>query len=387
MVDTPLKDLLSKYFYKTATVDEQKVLFELLEEDIYKEQVLAIMAELYAGDWDALEDIDFNRQVILEEILSSYSERKVVPWKKWAAYSASIVLVLGIWFFIQKDGTNRARTELVQTQDIPAGGNKAILTLDNGTKIILDSLSEGSVLEEGSIRIVKSDDGQLTYEMSSGDNTVLTYNTIKTPTGGFYQVILPDGTHVWLNAESSLRFPTMFKGPDRKVELTGEGYFEVAKNAEQPFIVSVGETQVKVLGTHFNVNAYALAKGVNTTVLEGRVAVGIGETVQHVNPGQQLKWYKNRPAVLLENVDLSQEVAWKHGYFCQNSIPLRDLMEEVKRWYGVQVEYEAPINPEFVIRIRKDVSLGQLLTVLELTGEVKFNLTNKTLKVMEAKHL
>jgi len=292
-------------------------------------------------------------------------------------------LVLGLYFIFQNDRTKEVVTELVQQNDIPAGGNKAVLTLGDGKRVILDGLTEGAILQEGPIKITKSSDGQLTYSISPDEQLKISYNSVETPTGGFYQILLPDGTHVWLNSQSSLRFPTAFRENERRVELTGEGYFEVAKNPSKPFIVMAGDTRVQVLGTHFNINSYAIGESTSTTVLEGKVAVGNGRTQQHVVPGQQLTVFKNKPSILSQGVDLAQVVAWKDGYFCKKSIRLQDLMNEVERWYGVKVQYQEPLAAEFVVKLRKDISLKELLTVLELTGEVKFNLTNKTLKVMK----
>ncbi len=387
MIDKEFQDLLLKYFYKSASESERKALFELLSKEEYREQAQAIMEDLYNQEWDALEDIDFNRQEVLNSIISSpaSSEKKVIHWKRWTMYAASILLVLGLYFIFQNDRTKEVVTELVQQNDIPAGGNKAVLTLGDGKRVILDGLTEGAILQEGPIKITKSSDGQLTYSISPDEQLKISYNSVETPTGGFYQILLPDGTHVWLNSQSSLRFPTAFRENERRVELTGEGYFEVAKNPSKPFIVMAGDTRVQVLGTHFNINSYAIEESTSTTVLEGKVAVGNGRTQQHVVLGQQLTVFKNKPSILSQGVDLAQVVAWKDGYFCKKSIRLQDLMNEVERWYGVKVQYQEPLAAEFVVKLRKDISLKELLTVLELTGEVKFNLTHKTLKVMKTR--
>lgn len=385
MIDKEFQDLLLKYFYKTASESERKALFHLLSKEEYREQAQAVIENLYDREWDALEDVDFNRQEVLNDILLSYPEKKIVNWRRWSMYAASVLVILGLYFFFQKDPTKEAMTELVQQPDIPAGGNKAVLTLGDGKQVVLDGLSEGAILQEGPIKITKSSDGQLTYSINPDKQLKVSYNRVETPVGGFYQVVLPDGSHVWLNSKSSLRFPTAFTEDERRVELTGEGYFEVAKNPAKPFVVMTGNTRVQVLGTHFNVNSYTMRESVSTTVLEGKVAVGNGQTQQHVTPGQQLQIFKDKRAILYQNVDLAQVVAWKDGYFCKKSIRLEDLMDEVERWYGVEVSYQEPIVAEFVIRLRKDISLKELLTVLELTGEVKFNLTNKTLKVMKTK--
>jgi len=385
MIDKEFQDLLFKYFYKTALASERKALFDLLSQEKYREQAQAIMENLYNQEWEAMEDVDFNRQEVLNNILLSYPEKKVIHWRRWSMYAASVLFVLGLYFFFQKDQTKEVMTELVQQNDIPAGGNKAVLTLGDGKRVILDGLNEGAVLQEGPIKITKSSDGQLTYSISPDEQLPTSYNSVETPTGGFYQIHLPDGTHVWLNSRSSLRFPTAFTEHERRVELTGEGYFEVAKNPSKPFIVMAGDTRVQVLGTHFNINSYAIGESVSTTVLEGKVAVGNGQMQRQVIPGQQLTIFKNKPSILSQDVDLSQVVAWKDGYFCKKSIRLEDLMNEVERWYGVDVQYQEPVAAEFVVKLRKDISLKELLTILELTGEVKFNLTNKTLKVMKTR--
>ena len=386
MIDKDFQDLLFKYFHKTASASEREKLFHLLSKEEYREQAQAIMNTLYNQEWEPLENIDFNREEILNNILSQDAtpEKKIIHWKKIFAYAASIALVLGFYFYFQADRSQVKQADLAQQHDIPAGGNKAILTLGDGKQIVLDGLTEGTVLQEGSINIVKSDDGQLTYSINPSQHLETSYNTVETPTGGFYQIVLPDGTHVWLNSRSSLRFPTAFTETERRVELTGEGYFEVAKNPAKPFIVTVDDTHVRVLGTHFNINSYAISKSISTTVLEGKVSVENNRTQQHVVQGQQFNVFKDKAPVLQQNTDLSQVIAWKEGYFCKKSIRLQDLMAEVERWYGVEVQYKDPISAEFVIKLRKNISLKELLTILELTGELEFNLTNKTLQVMKA---
>jgi transmembrane sensor len=268
--------------------------------------------------------------------------------------------------------------------DAEPGSNKAILTLANGSKLVLNAAKNGVLAKNGSISIRKTKDGQLIYLVEgtkpiNTDSTVA-YNTISTPVGGQYQVILPDGTMVWLNAASSLKFPTLFKGTQRVVELTGEAYFEVAKNKAMPFSVKVNDMQVKVLGTHFNIMAYTNEPTIQTTLLEGSVALSNGQVNNTLKPGQQGVLNKKGEIKIL-NVDAGHYVAWKNGYFEFNRSNIQEIMNQLSRWYGIEVTYAGNVpDDEFVGKIERSAKLSQVLRILQLS-KVNFKLQDKKIIV------
>ncbi|MGJ1432717.1 FecR family protein [Sphingobacterium spiritivorum] len=390
MTGDQIQDLFRKYYDKTASDKERQQLFYWISQQNNREKAEELLLLHYNQEFEVADNSlpEIDPDALLQYILATQPAPEhtsgKIRWIKPLSIAASILIAFGIYFFYQSQTKQPLITDTT-TYDIPAGGNKAILTLSDGNKVILDSLSDGAAIEEGNIRITKSDDGQVTYSVRSAATSRNTFNTIETPVGGFYQIQLPDGTRVWLNALSSLKFPTSFTAGSRKVQLKGEAYFEVAKDKSKPFIVDVNDMQVTVLGTHFNINSYTPQSAIYTTVLEGSVAVSKSDLKKTVLPGQQLQYNGDNMMQLESNVDLDQIMAWKDGYFTKKSISLNALMAEVARWYGVNIVYSEPIQAEFVMKLPKDISLKELITVLELTEEVKFDLNTKTLKVMKTK--
>lgn len=264
--------------------------------------------------------------------------------------------------------------------DIAPGKNNAVLTLDDGTSIVLDSAANGTLAQQGNIKVLKLN-GQIAYNKTGMGNAELNpvYNTITTARGNQYQLILADGSKVWLNAASSIRFPASFTGNERRVEITGEAYFEVAKDAKKPFRVTFnsqsGEKgEIEVLGTHFNVNAYSEEPDIKTTLLEGSVKIRKANEIQMLSPGQQAK-VTSKGIVLEKTVDMQQVVAWKDGFFLFNNTDIYTLMRQVSRWYDVEVHFEGHISEEgYSGKISREVTLSKLLKVLELNDvHVKTN--------------
>lgn len=262
--------------------------------------------------------------------------------------------------------------------DIPPGGNKAILTLADGKTITLNEAANGELVKAEGIVIRKTGQGQLVYEVAGNDAGAATdtYNTISTPKGGTYQVILPDGTKVWLNAASTLKFPTSFVAlNERKVELSGEAYFEVTKDIRQPFKVLTTKQEVQVLGTHFNISSYADESIVKTTLLEGSVKVknllGVKEANVILKPGQQA--IVNEGEIKVTKADVDEVLAWKNGVFVFNDEPLESIMKKVSRWYDVEVVYEGvDKNKLFGGSVSRFDNVSKVLRQLELTGGVHF---------------
>ncbi|HQW45168.1 MAG TPA: FecR domain-containing protein, partial [Chitinophagaceae bacterium] len=278
------------------------------------------------------------------------------------------------------------KTPIVKTtpekNDVAPGGNKAILTLADGSTIILDNAANGSLTEQGNTKVIKLDDGQLAYNTLNEKPTEIVYNTISTPRGGQYQLTLADGTKVWLNAASTLRFPATFSGNERKVELTGEGYFEVAKNAAMPFKVSVNNMTVEVLGTHFNINSYSDEASIKTTLLEGAVKVTNGDAVQMLSPSNQAQLTADGEIRLNRNVDIEDVVAWKNGIFNFSGTAIENIMRQISRWYDLDVSYEGAISKEtFSGVVSRNSNLSQVLKIMEQAG-VKFKIEGKKIIVM-----
>lgn len=282
------------------------------------------------------------------------------------------------------------KEESVTVNDIEAGENKAILTLGDGSKIILDDAKNGILANQGGNSVLKAAQGEVIYSFINDVKDPLTedqqvpviYNTIETPKGGKFQIVLPDGSKVWLNAASSLRFPTVFNGSKRQVELKGEAYFEVSHDKSKIFEVNTRNQVVQVLGTHFNINAYLDEPTVNTTLLEGSVRVSDLRTnmSQLLKPGEQSQLSEQIDVINLK--DTNEAVAWKEGYFQFDEADIKTVMRQIERWYDVSVVYEGNLpNYRFGGEIERNLSLLQVLKVLEKT-KVHFRLEGREVIVM-----
>jgi hypothetical protein len=306
-------------------------------------------------------------------------------WTKYAV-AASILLFISVGtYFFTRSGHNADHVAANNYSNIKPGGNKATLTLGNGKTITLDDTTNGQIAQQAGVLISKNANGEIVYTAAQSTDEVLE-NTIATPKGGQYKVILPDGTNVWLNAASSLTYPTAFKGTERLVTLNGEGYFEVTKNKEMPFRVrSAGQT-VEVLGTHFDINAYADEAVVKTTLLEGSVKVSVQANSAMIVPGQQAQFAKGGAGIIrLQKVDTDKEVAWKNGVFSFADEDIRTVMRQVSRWYDIDVVYEGKIPDEkFFGEISRSSNLADVFKILELNN-MKFDVDGKTVTVSYSK--
>ena len=332
--------------------------------------------------------------------------RTNTPWIRWVA-AAVVLLITGstvYWFTTKNTAVKPAPVATTKTTipiDAAPGGNHATLTLSNGTVIMLDQAKEGDLAHQSGSKVVKSNNGQLVYYPAAAANsTSIEYNTISTPRAGQYHIVLPDGTHVWLNAASSLRFPTAFSGKTREVELSGEGYFEVTHDKTKPFYVTRGNMQVEVLGTHFNINAYEDEDIIKTTLLEGSVKIGSrpsyakasageakgkGESVV-LKPGEQATVSQSSQTsypITVQTVDVQQVIAWKDGFFEFNNMPLPAIMRQISRWYDVDVDLDASYpDKRFGGRISRKLNLVNIISMLETYG-VHFKMENKRLIVVQ----
>ena len=318
-----------------------------------------------------------------------------MKWLRIPAAAALIgVLAAGAWFFVLRKNSVQGPIAVqkaappAQTDVLP-GSNKALLTLDDGSTIALDSAKSGNLTRQGNSRVLKSANGQLKYEPSKDDKAVgVSYNILSTPKGGQYRLVLPDGSQVWLNAASSIRYPTAFAGNERKVEVTGEAYFEISKNASMPFRVLVdhhlGDThpmEIEVLGTHFNVNAYVDEATIRTTLLEGSVKVVKGTAARLLQPGQQAQLQENGEMRWTADADIENVIAWKNGMLEFKDEDLQVVMRQIARWYDVEVIYEGKIPTDgFTGRVSRNTSLSGVLKILQLS-DIRLTIENKKIIV------
>lgn len=287
--------------------------------------------------------------------------------RRWWMTAAVVLLLAGAatWSVVRLNRNDKVTAVApVTLMDAAPGSNKAVLTLAGGKRIVLDSAVSGTLAREGNAKIEKLANGELVYKVSPAANDETVYHTLSTPRGGQYQLTLPDGTKVWLNAASSITYPTAFSGTQRKVSITGEAYFEVAGKAGAPFSVSINEhTEVEVLGTRFNVNAYGDEASINTTLLQGAVRVVASDRTQLLAPGQQAQ-VSNGPAPirLIRDADINGAIAWKDGSFAFTNADLHTVMRQLARWYNVEVRYEGNVpDAKFTGEIERELSLSQVL--------------------------
>ena len=308
-----------------------------------------------------------------------------ICWYK-QAMAALILLFIGLGTYYNLIATNGSETTVIATpvlakKDLRPGGNRAILTLSNGSTVVLDSTGNGFVTQQSNTQIVKTAKGQLSYTTLNQNSKELVYNSLSTPRGGQYQLVLPDGTKVWLNAASSIRFPVAFVGKERKVTITGEAYFEVAKDKKKPFIVSSANMDVEVLGTHFNVSAYAEESIVKTTLLEGSVKINNKKSEVYLVPGQQSQLNNSGQFSIKNNIDVDKEIAWTKGKFQFNSNTIQEIMLQLSRWYDVEVIYQGKVSSEtFSAIIKRSSNISQVLKLMEASG-VKFDIEGKKIYV------
>jgi len=278
------------------------------------------------------------------------------------------ILVIAAYITLSPKNPNTvAKLPIVKMKNVGMPGeNKAILTLADGSNIILDDVNNGQVANQGGTQVAKLTNGQIVYKTLMDRPAEVVFNTLTTPRGGQFKLSLPDGSEVWLNTVSSIRYPTAFIGNERKVEITGEAYFEIAHDATKPFKVIVNGTEVKVLGTHFNINAYNDEATIKTTLLEGSVSLSKAGKIITLKPGQQAQVGNSRDIKVIDNVDTDQEVAWKNGYFSFNNADLQTVMRQIGRWYDMEVLYEGKIpERQFGGKIDRNSNAVEVLKILE----------------------
>lgn len=395
MDESSAKDLLRKYRDNTLT-EEEMALLESWYLARAKSANLAVNTDELEKQLDMVwESLPLNQEKALRQ------KTRTISMLKWVGVAASVAIAvtIGITFF-RKTKPQLPVNQNVIAGDAMPGDNRAKLTLANGQSIMLHEAVTGKLAQQGETAVIKTKQGEIVYEFQTqegnGPARDLTYNTISTPRAGQYRIKLPDGTGVWLNAASSIRFPTVFPTEERVVEIVGEAYFEVAKVSKNskrvPFKVKSGNQIIEVLGTRFNVNSYADEGAIKTTLLEGSIKLKVSGAEDRgvlLKPGDQARLVTNfrkndsrqaRPFEV-KQIDTSNVIAWKEGYFRFDNVGLPELMRQLARWYDMEVVYEGSIKDyEFVGQIERDAKLSKVLRILEL-GDVHFKIDNKKIIV------
>jgi len=318
-------------------------------------------------------------------IRSRHVPAKVIRFRRWAATAAVLlVCVAGIWYYQASRQVSPSIAKTKALPDIPApNGSRTVLTLAGGRQVFLDSVGNGQLAVQAGTKIEKSGKGQIAY-MAAGaaGEAAVTYNTLSTGRGGQARLVLPDGSKVWLNAASSVRFPTAFDGMKRVVEMTGEAYFEIARNPEQPFTVKTGGTKVDVLGTEFNVMAYSDEISLQTTLLQGAVKVVNNAAARTLRPGQQAMIDKGTGGLsLAPEVDTDAVLAWKNGNFEFNGQDIQAVMRQVARWYDVEVVYQgAPRPGHFYGVVSRTGNLSDVLQIFK-QANIHYTIEGKRLTI------
>lgn len=329
---------------------------------------------------------ELQQKIAKSSIIPLLTRKKRTIWKPVMA-AASVIIVMSAVAVLFRQASKPVKSNAIaQKNDIRPGRNKAVLTLANGQKITLTDSVNGQIAVQANVKIAKTANGQIAYELPNGvtdDDLAPGYNTIEAPTGGQWQVILPDQSRVWLNAKSSLTYPTYFSGNERKVELKGEAYFEVAHNAKMPFKVSSRGQTVEVLGTHFDIMAYDDDEIMKTTLLEGSVKISNNGYSRILVPGEQAQ-VSDAGTKVTNEIDLEDVMAWKNGYFKFND-NLENVMRKISRWYNIEIKYANNVDPSlrFGGKISRYKNLSSALKIMELTGNVHFKVEGRRVTVMQ----
>ncbi|PUZ21560.1 FecR family protein [Chitinophaga costaii] len=377
-----LKALFDRYTAGEANAAEQATFFKLLQQPAHRAELDALMQDFLrtAGNKEILPEEAF--QSIVKAIVDQQTPvQRGVQWRpvlKWAAAILLLLAASGGWWWM----AGQHRPSAIQaTKQIAAGHPGAILTLANGQQVVLDSLGNGLVANQQGTQVTLQN-GALAYDATNAGSE-MAYNTMTTPRGRQFHVQLPDGTEVWLNAASSLRYPVAFRGNERVVEVAGEAYFEVAPNAQQPFrVVLPNQRSIAVLGTRFNVNVYDNEENQYTTLLDGAVRVSDSKDSVLLHPGEAAQMAGE--LTVNEHANTSQAIAWKNGVFNFENVHLREAMRQIERWYDITVIYEGKVpDAEFYGKLKRSLSLGNLLLALK-DQDIHFRLNGSTLTLFSA---
>lgn len=386
-----INNLVEKYTGNTCSREELDELLLLIKNNTNKQPVedaLQLFWEKVKSEAKQ-EDVDWDGKMELY-MKDLKPEAPVVRLKpgfnlKRFAVAASVVFLLGVlayWAFWQSKP--QVSQELAKGDIVAPVSNRAMIVLANGQKVYLDQQSNGAIAYDGNATVEKTADGQIIYKVNGGTAVANLYNSLSNPRGSsVVDITLSDGTRVWLNAGSSLTYPVLFNGSERKVQVSGEAYFEVAHNDKQPFKVSKADMEVTVLGTHFNVNAYDDEAGIKVTLLEGSVKTALGSKEAVIlKPGQQAQ-VANDDIRLVKQVNIEKEMAWKEGMFRFEDTNIKEVMRQAARWYDVEIEFRGDLsNVNFGGSVSRQANISELLKRLEATNLVKFSIVGRKVIVM-----
>ncbi|MEP7376011.1 MAG: FecR domain-containing protein [Chitinophagaceae bacterium] len=391
--------LYSRYVANQATPEELTSLFGLIADEQNNEQLKQLLGETL--DQLQVGPGSFNITPVTIPDIPAVPVRQISPWKK-IAVAASITLILGLGTYVaffNKARHSGPEPEAIAQTDVPAPAtNRAMVTLADGSIVYLDSAGNGQLAIQQNVKLTKTADGKIIYESpplsTRGEGSGVTFNTLSNPRGSkVIDMTLSDGSHVWLNAGSSITYPVAFITNERKVAITGEAYFEITHDASKPFRVSMAPSpsgraggEVEVLGTHFNVNAYDDENEIKVTLLEGSVKVipfstrGEGQGLR-LTPGQQAVIARNEAISTNNSPDLEQVMAWKNGLFSYKGVDINTIMRQVEKWYDVEIVFEKDIKERFYAEVPRNTNISTLLKMLETTKAVHFEIDGKKVKV------
>lgn len=370
--------LLDKYLAQTITTEEQQEFFALIQSRNHVPDLEVVIAE-------ALEDASFDvaedpvlREIIFERILQQRETPvRRIPIYRRLGWAAAILVLLGGTVYFYVSSHNQNKTVIADQQrnikSIQPGSNKAHLTLSDGTVITLDSAASGAIAQQGNASVIKLPNGEIRYDVNGKPTGKLMMNTMTTPNGGQYNLVLPDGSRIWLNAASSVTYPAAFTGNDRQIKISGEVYMEIAKDKNRPFLVNVdGRSTVEVLGTSFNIKSYSNEGNIKTTLIEGAVRVaslakdgrrtGQGVTLQ---PAQQAVAPEGSEKISVQPANIEHVLAWKNGFINFESVNFDEIIRQIERWYNIDIQIEGPMpNVKIGGRMDRGVQLSDLMAFL-----------------------
>ena len=370
MTQQEIKERLARYEKGDATV-EDIAFFESFYIQ-FNNQSFAV------NDEEKLADVELAWQHIEKSI--GMSKRQI--WWPWLSAAALLLLISGVCLYIISSHRQRA-LPAQYANDVPPGAHRAILKLSNGRTIALDDQHKGFIAKDASATIRKNAAGEISYESPAAAQQIA-LNTMTTPMGGTYQLKLADGTTATLDAGSSITYPVTFTGKERKVEITGQVYFEVAHDARKPFLVTFKGNVVKVLGTHFNINSYTDEPELKTTLLQGSILLTTGKSQTLLKPGEQGVLNQGNGSVKVSAVNIRNEVSWTEDYFIFDKENIKEIMRQLSRWYGIEVVYTGPVTgEEFSGAISRNKNISQVLHMLEYSQAVHFKISGRRVIVMD----
>ncbi len=393
MKEERLAELFKLYINNSASLSEERELMHLLAAPELVEKKESLIEKLYDTMEPSYKLSDTQAATIFSAVIPKSAAKiislkeKTFTWRRWAV-AASVVLLAGLTGYFLLFNKTEKPTDITKTTTVPVEikapkTNRAMITLANGKQIFLDSIANGQITQQGNIKLVKLANGQIAYETATGEVIKeMQYNTLYNPRGSkVIDMKLSDGSHVWLNAGSSVIYPVAFIGNERKVTVDGEAYFEIAHDAAKPFKVSKGDMMVEVLGTHFNVNAYNDEPDLKVTLIEGAVNVTNGTAKTQLKPGQQTVLNNKVQLSPATAVNTDEIIAWKDGLFHFESADLKSILREFARWYNIEIVYEGPVkNRKFFAIVKRSSTLKSVLEMLQ-DNNIEYHIEGKKLIV------